>query len=206
MQKQIYSSYYHGSQIVFQDLLSNSSLPFSSVLSSWAKKLILPQWFKPSACHSCTDRFPVLPDSWGRAFGPRRRWWRRLCTNSSTPCRSKPLRFCFSSSMIPSSKRQGKRFQDVVGIRIMLNTWPMSSATNGFFQPCSIKTFSSLSGQTSTILRGQEDAVLSRPRSLWPKGSLKGFDFLCLVNSMSWLIVGTGRGLWFEFAGGAAII
>src|SRR4030042_3727945 len=156
MPNNIAKNYYPVSQRFFQDLLSRFSPPLSSPSSNWAKKSTLPRWFNPLPVPFCNDLFAASPDFWERASGAWRRSQRPLCTSSFIPCGSKPIPFSFLLSMTPSPRRQGRKFQDVPGIEIILRS-PISLVTNGSSLPCFIKTFFCLCGQNSIILKGPKD-------------------------------------------------
>src|SRR4030042_4732537 len=120
MPNNIAKNYYPVSQRFFQDLLSRFSPPLSSPSSNWAKRSTLPRWFNPLPVPFCIDLFAASPDFWERASGAWRRSQRPLCTSSFIPCGSKPIPFSFLLSMTPSPRRQGRKFQDVPGIEIIL--------------------------------------------------------------------------------------
>src|SRR4030043_2395975 len=191
MPNKISKNYYPASQKFFQDLLSKFSPLLSLALSHWEKNRPPPRWFSPLPIPFCIALFPASPVSWDKISGPSKRLHKSLWSSSLIPYETKPTLSCFLSLMIPLFKRVARRFQDVLGTKIMLKIWPMSLAINGCFRPCFTKTFSCPFGPNSIILKGRRVVGAFRPRSLWPKGSSEPFDFLSPVNSIFWRIVGT---------------
>src|SRR4030066_229087 len=206
MPNKISKNYYPASQKFFQDLLSKFSPLLSLVLSNWVKRLIPPRWFSPLPIPFCTALSPASRDSWDKTSGPSKRLQKLLWSSSFIPCESKPTLSCFLSLMIPLLKRVARRFRDALGTKIMLKTWPMFLVTNGYFRPCFIKIFSCPFGPSSIIPKERRAVHAFRPRLRWPKGLSKDSDFLFLVNSMCWRIVGTGPKPWPTSVGSVVTI